>query len=316
MRILALTLVALAFLYTDAIAQPVIEHVTVDELKHQVVLSGEFYGMTDIRVYCDSLLLPLSSSNDTEVRAMIPDSGKGSCGPVWLVASTGKSNARHLTFWHYTHYYQYVRPYSDGGAEFKHHYSVIHLRFDWFFQKTRDEIFMIAPTARSNYVLQAFGYDGAQKKYTGPTYNKRGRVDSLLVTMQSRSIYDKITERGITLDEKGEIIPYDYTSGNCGPPGIGTCEYGRTIAPTEFLPALLSVDPSPSPLLLVTGLTYDYIEITPKESGSFEIVNLVGGIVQSGLLYSGEQKRISITDLPAGYYLILTSTEKIKFAKL
>ncbi len=92
-----LVVVILAGLCSALRAQrPVIDSMRVDEWARTLIIHGEF-GFAKGAVWCDSVELPISFWSDTMIRAAIPDTGKGSVGPVVVGANGYQTKARILT---------------------------------------------------------------------------------------------------------------------------------------------------------------------------------------------------------------------------
>jgi hypothetical protein len=87
------------FLAIPGSAQPpAIDSMLIDESKGVLSIYGKF-GTVSGRVFCDSMQLPIMNWSDTLVHTFIPDSGKGSAGPVIIFTGAEQSNARIISLW-------------------------------------------------------------------------------------------------------------------------------------------------------------------------------------------------------------------------
>ena len=92
----------LALFAGTAFAQaPVIDSMLIDESKGILSVYGDF-GTAQGKVWCDSVELPVLTWSASLVTATIPDTGKGSAGPVEIEGSNGEVGMKILTSWKFT----------------------------------------------------------------------------------------------------------------------------------------------------------------------------------------------------------------------
>ncbi|HYM20503.1 MAG TPA: hypothetical protein VEW28_05805, partial [Candidatus Kapabacteria bacterium] len=72
---------------------PRIDSLSVDEWSGTLYLHGDF-GSNQGVVTCDNVTLPITSWSDSLIATSIPDTGRGSCGPVIVGARGYKSVSR------------------------------------------------------------------------------------------------------------------------------------------------------------------------------------------------------------------------------
>jgi hypothetical protein len=103
---LSLTLIFFLIASISFAQPPRIDSLRIDESKGLLSVYGEF-GSVQGKVWCDSVELGVAGWSDTIVIAAIPDTGKGSAGPVVVGARGYQSGERKITFWSGTWSYNY-----------------------------------------------------------------------------------------------------------------------------------------------------------------------------------------------------------------
>src|SRR6266540_2546568 len=78
---------------------PVIDHLWIDDPTGTLKIIGSF-GSDSGNVFIDSVQPAVQRWSPDTIICIIPDGGRGSCGPVRVVNSFGQSNDRLLTAWY------------------------------------------------------------------------------------------------------------------------------------------------------------------------------------------------------------------------
>ena len=105
-----LTILSFLLISTAVVAQPVIDHMVIDENKGQLQIFGSF-GQTQGKVWVDSVELVISNWSDSLIIATIPDSGRGAAGVVIINDNGYNSEPGIITLW---------------GANIRYHSHVSH----------------------------------------------------------------------------------------------------------------------------------------------------------------------------------------------
>lgn len=98
---------------------PVIDSLLIDESNSLLRVFGKF-GSASGEVRCDNVVLSMLAWSDTLIMVSIPDTGKGSIGPVIVEAGGLTSTPQLISFWEGTisnkHFENHSRPVLDGEA--------------------------------------------------------------------------------------------------------------------------------------------------------------------------------------------------------
>ncbi len=107
-------------LYSGSYAQPVINSLSIDEMNGELHILGKF-GTVKGKVTIDSIEMPVKSWADSEIISFIPDTGKGSVGPVVVESSGIASKITMISSW--TGGYSYMHTYR-GSLEDNYGYGL------------------------------------------------------------------------------------------------------------------------------------------------------------------------------------------------
>lgn len=291
-------------LAASAHSQPRLDRVKVDELTHQIVLYGYFPTGDSYSVFCDSIrLLGPDSVSSTELRATIPDSGRGSCGQVWAISVEGESNRRLLTYWSFHNFYSFVHNYSDGGNEHEGALDTVFLRCDYSLAKSFGT-FAVLPVQISYFAKMAGGNDGLRYKYTGPQYGFGGVIrDSMFFSSSGGAVNDGTVGKLLYLDDALNIRPYNDGT-NCGQFGFSRCDFGGPLGPVLFAPTMSTVAIAPG-----VRITYvrngDKIVFmgVPHDGCQSKIVNVLGEKIAVSVV--SDNGELDISRLSRGAYFLL-----------
>ncbi|HET9136982.1 MAG TPA: T9SS type A sorting domain-containing protein [Candidatus Kapabacteria bacterium] len=132
----------------------------VDESKGLLSVYGDF-GSQQGKVFCDSVELNITSWNDTIVIAGIPDSGRGSAGPVVVEVDGNRSIERKISLWEGIWIYSYTNP-QDHQWDWRTDSLRFVIRFEMVsLSPDQTPIFGIKLSQRSTYqVLGSTGSEG------------------------------------------------------------------------------------------------------------------------------------------------------------
>jgi hypothetical protein len=211
-----------------------LDSIAIDEARQTLMLFGEFDSAVALNVMCDSVLLTITSSDSSRILASIPDSGKGSCGWVFVKSGSVETEKRLITYWSFYNTHHFWHTYSDGGSEEMIDEDTVYLRGDYLGSRFSKRDLRVRPALISRYFEFADGNDGIHGyKYTGPKYNRRGPVvDTFIVN--PAGIYDPHADHFLMLDTTGSIIRKTYDFSHCGGGGGGDCTHWGEVARTRF----------------------------------------------------------------------------------
>lgn len=279
----------------------------VDEINHELVLqlSSPFFGFSTL--YCDSVALP-ATTNGTIVRAAIPDSGRGSCGPVWMRIKGELTNTRLLSRWRFYNYYEWHHIYSDAGSEEKGSGDDMVVRFEY--RKDLPPRSVQTQSQSSSYEY-ARGEDGMHGfVYYGPTFDRRRRgVDTVRVTF--REIDDTHLNKSFVFDSTYRLSAYNFND-RCGNGGYGKCDYGGPRQDPEFPPMPVKAAVSRQPKTLeLTRVGPDSYKLRPLSDGEYKIFDLLGRLYKNFSAYADQDLLLDLNDLPKGLYFLQAPADKI-----
>lgn len=129
MRLLCLIILSL-FVISQAVAQPRIDSMFVDENLGRLNIHGRF-GVSTGKVTCDGTELPILAWNDSSIISILPDSGQGSVGPVVVTDNEARtSNRRLISFWRVAVVHTYQRWLVQPYVEYNNFAADVFIRFD------------------------------------------------------------------------------------------------------------------------------------------------------------------------------------------
>jgi hypothetical protein len=246
------------FIASTALSQPVIDSLSIDELKGELYLHGSF-GFVLGKVTIDNVELKVKNWADSLIITQIGDSGKGAFGPV--IVSTGglHSNVRMISLWHERAVNFSSRWHSCGGWESDSTVDNIFFRCDLYsvFHSTTHQIssmlnsstsethlFFERPPCLPKDTLEIHNY-GTEPLFSTITFNLEKR----------QIIIDLVAGGGIFLDSMLNIIAGSAAI-NCMSPDI--CEQDWSSAKITFPPPMKELFETPSLVFPESGTLFSY----------------------------------------------------------
>jgi len=321
MKLIMAVLSIFFFINTSLGQTPIIDSITVDEDKSELILSGKFPNLSSTIVTVDSFSLPVISFSDSLIRASIPLEGKGSAG--WVKVNNGSvSNPRLLTYVHFQVFNAWNDPKDYNFPEWRSLNSdTINVRADFADMSKASKHILSSSASSRCHDLNGDGgcplFDSSGILHAKVSYDVGNRLFSYVISFCNYGGQEQLYSFNINLDKNFTPInghdPYEsrYDSIFWGaitatdfPPSIDNGVH-EVQTNSQTIHAQLSCNP-------VTSNGAVSVNLQEQTDLSIKIMNILGEVVFSDrkLLPNGINKiTFNSSAIKSGVYLCWLQTD-------